>query len=87
MTTNLTLSTTSITLHNKKTNPIFGDGVLCIRLDDEGAGMFIVISQDGSMWNSPYNSEVRIDFDEVPLLVQAIKRLKIVADKIEKDAE
>ena len=37
-------------------------------LEDEGAGAFLVLKQD--------DQEVRLDFDEVPLLVKAAEMLR-----------
>jgi hypothetical protein len=59
---------TAIAVHPPDLNPVFGDGVVTAQLDDEAGGPFVVLEQDGQ--------KVRICFEEVEALVQAISQLR-----------
>jgi len=55
-------------VHPPDDNPVFAPGVITVRLDDEAGGPFVVLEQDGQ--------KVRVCFEEVEALVQAISRLR-----------
>jgi hypothetical protein len=59
---------TAIAVHPPDLNPVFGEGIVTARLDDEAGGAFVVLEQDGQ--------KVRVCFEEVEALVQAISRLR-----------
>lgn len=62
---------TEVSIHAKGQNPIFGEFVTKVRLDDEAAGPFLVISQsrdDGL-------SELRLDYEELVEITEAAKRM------------
>jgi hypothetical protein len=62
---------TAIVVHSPDLNPVFEPGVITVRLDDEAGGPFVVLEQDldGQV------QEVRVCFEEVEALVQAISQL------------
>lgn len=66
------LTVTEITLHKEDESPIFGETVTHVRLDDEGGGTFIKITQH----NDTEMGELRIDFNEVEYIFKAIEMLK-----------
>lgn len=59
---------TAIAVHPPDLNPVFGEGVVTVRLEDEAGGPFVVLEQDGQ--------KVRVCFEEVKALVQAISKLR-----------
>jgi len=63
------LTITEISVHPSTESPIFGEQVTRIRLDNEGAGYFVRIVQDGE----PF---VWLDFDELEYVIQAVNMLK-----------
>jgi hypothetical protein len=59
---------TAIAVHSPDLNPVFGEGVITVRLDDEAGGPFVVLEQA--------DQRVQIDFDKVEALVQAISQIR-----------
>jgi hypothetical protein len=60
-------TTTSISVHLENESPIFGDSATIVKLEDEGAGMFIVLEQP--------EGEVRIDPEEFDFLIESARKL------------
>jgi hypothetical protein len=58
-----------ISIHREDESPNFGAGVTSVRIEDEGAGPFLVLTQRNDC------NEVRFDFDEVPLLKEVMQEL------------
>jgi DNA polymerase elongation subunit (family B) len=74
------LTVTEIAVHKEGESPIFGEIVTHVKLDDEGAGMFIKITQS----SDTQMNEIRLDFNEVEYIIKAIEMLKESAgDQIE----
>jgi DNA polymerase elongation subunit (family B) len=74
------LTVTEIAIHKEGESPIFGEIVTHVKLDDEGAGMFIKITQS----SDTQMNEIRLDFNEVEYIIKAIEMLKESAgDQIE----
>lgn len=71
------LTVTEIAVHIENENPIFGDIVTYVKLDDEGAGTFIKLVQH----NDTQMNEIRLDFREIEYILKAINILK--ADNID----
>ena len=67
------MTTVEVAIHPKGENPIFGEGSTRIRLVDEGAGSFIVVSQSTEEYG---DNEIRLDFEEVEHFLKAIKILE-----------
>ena len=66
------LTVTEIAVHKEAESPIFGDLVTHVKLDDEGAGVFIKITQH----NDCQMNEIRLDFIEIEYILKAIEMLK-----------
>lgn len=65
------ITVTQMTIHQKDVSPVYGESIIHVRLEDDGGGKYVIISQE--------NNEIAIDFDEVPELMEAIERLKRAA--------
>jgi hypothetical protein len=65
-------TTVAIAVHQPDCNPVFSEGIITVRLDDEADGPFVVLEQsiDGK------SQEVRVSFEEVEALAQAISQLR-----------
>lgn len=66
---------TAITVHPEGVNPVYGEGATTVRLEDEAGGPFIVLEQRPDHPQQD-REEIRLDFDEVEALVQAIAVLR-----------
>jgi hypothetical protein len=64
------ITITQVTIHHETDNACFGDSAVQVQLDDEAGGYFVVLN--------PLNEEgkVKLDFNEIPELVQAVEMLK-----------
>ena len=71
------LTVTEIAIHKEGDSPIFGDMVTHVKLDDEGGGTFIVITQE---YISQMN-EIRLDFSEIEYIIKAFDMLKDAANE------
>ena len=58
---------TEISIHASGDNPVFGDSVTKVRLEDEAGGAFLVVSQE--------ERELRLDYDELVEIMDAAKAL------------
>ena len=58
---------TKFAIHRTGDNPVFGEGVIHVSLDDEGGGSFLVLEQE--------SQKIRITLEELELLVAEAKRL------------
>ena len=63
---------TSYAVMPKTPKVLFDEGVTKIRVDDEAAGPFVIISQD---YDAKGIQEIRLDFDEIPFVLKAIDEL------------
>ena len=66
------LTVTEIAVHKEDDSPILGEIVTYIKLDDEGAGTFVKITQH----NGNDVDTIRFDFNEVEHIFKAIEMLK-----------
>ena len=62
---------TEVSIHAKGQNPIFGEFVTKVRLDDEAAGAFVVVSQS----RDDELSELRLNYEEIVEITEAAKWL------------
>lgn len=60
-------STISTVVHLDDRNPIFGDGVTTITIDDEAAGGYIVLTQD--------DQTIRLDLEELQLITKTAMKM------------
>ena len=75
------ITTISVSVHRAEMNPIFGEGVTRVSLDDDAAGPFVVLRQDGEKLE---NGEIRIDIEELRAVTEAAE--KLIADYPEGEA-
>ena len=66
--TNYKITPIALAVHRDTESPIFGDGTTTIKVDDESAGPFIILSQDG-------NTEMKFDFEEFDKIAEAVRML------------
>ena len=55
---------TAISIHRSGESPVFGEGVVTVRLDDEGGGAFFVLEESGQ--------QVRVTADELDEIREAV---------------
>jgi len=60
-----------ISIHPENVNPVYGEGVTHVHIQDEAAGPFITLSQVGE---EKFEC-VRIDLDELELITAEAKKL------------
>lgn len=61
------LTVTEIAVHNEDENPIYGENVTRVRLEDIGGGFFVKLIQD--------DQEVCLNFEEIAFIKKAIEQL------------
>lgn len=68
---NTKVTMTQFAIHREDENPIFGDNVTRVSLEDEGGGPFLVLSQ------VDYNgtNKIRVDFSELDVILKTAKEL------------
>jgi hypothetical protein len=75
---------TKINLYRGDDNPLFGDSVTSLELDDEAGGMFLKIIQEPNDFGP--GGTLRFDFDEIDDLFKTINHLKQLVEIAEKDS-
>jgi hypothetical protein len=80
---NILVTMTELTVHRKDKSPVFGEGVIHVRLDDEGAGPFVVLRQMKESKEEDCYSNVKMDFEELEHVVKAVKMLHDSSKKFE----
>ena len=68
-------TTISVAVHRAEINPIFGEGVTRVSLDDETGGPFVVLRQYDVELE---NGEIRLDIEELRAVTAAAE--KLIAD-------
>jgi hypothetical protein len=71
---------TKINLYRGDDNPLFGDSVTELELDDEAGGLFLKITQHPNDFGP--GGILRFDFDEIDKFFEAINILKEIAQPI-----
>lgn len=66
----------SLSVYRQGDNPVFGETVTKVILDDEAAGLFFILEQE--------DGKLRFDFDEFKEVVKAVNTLQEVAKGVEK---
>lgn len=60
-----------VNLYREGDNPIFGESVITVTIDDEAAGPYFVLKQS----TDEFNGELRLDFSEVKPLYKLMKKM------------
>jgi hypothetical protein len=60
-------SVISTVVHLDDRNPIFGEGIVTITIDDEAAGGYIVLTQD--------EQTIKVDPDELQLIAKTARKM------------
>lgn len=66
------LTITEVTIHPEDQSPVFSELATKIRLEDDGVGQFISITQD----TDSGVATIRLDFEEFDCLLLAVNMLK-----------
>lgn len=77
------ITATELTVHRRSISPVFGVGIVHVRLDDEGGGTFITLKQMGDGLPEDGYNTIKIDFEEIEHIVKAVKMLKDGTKKFE----
>lgn len=70
-----------VSVHRAQDNPIFGEGTTKVRVEDEGGGSFIVLTQT----SEESEGKLRFDLDELECVVKVAKEL--IANYPQKDVK
>ena len=75
----------SVSVHQKAVDPTYGEFNIVVRVEDEGAGPFLVLEQST---DDGVNQKIRVDYDELLAVVQAAKMLmeQTYIEKASKDS-
>ena len=68
----------AISLHPKGVNPIFGEGVIHMNIDDDAAGGFLVLNQDSA-------TDIKVTAEELQILADEGKKMLDAYDLVTKD--
>ena len=63
---------TRISIHEQGDNPVFGESVTSIEIDDDAGGAYLVLKQCS---DDIKPGEIRLDFEELDALTEASKKL------------
>ena len=61
-----------VAVHREDVNPVFGEGVTYVKVDDEAGGPFVVIEQHD---DDVEKGKIRIDYDEFLVVAETAKML------------
>ncbi|KFZ27723.1 MAG: hypothetical protein KQ78_00033 [Candidatus Izimaplasma bacterium HR2] len=70
--------TTQVNIYSKGENPFYSDGVTTIKLDDESAGVFIVMGQCINTYQ-----ELRLDIKEIDTVCETLQYFKKLVSDID----
>jgi hypothetical protein len=74
-----TTTTMSIAIHPETENPVFGEYVTTVALDDEAGGAFLLIKQVDPVTGTI--NRIRVDFDEFDVVADAVRILRLEAKR------
>ena len=60
-------------IHRPEESPVFGDGIIHVSVDDDGAGPFVVIKQ--LSWDKPESGVCAFDISELEQITKAARKL------------
>lgn len=64
-----------VVIHREDENPVFGESNTYVKVDDEGGGPFLVITQDNTDFHNKEENQIRVDYQELVAIVEAGKML------------
>lgn len=67
----------SLSVYRQGDNPVFGETVTRVTLEDEAGGLFFILEQE--------DGKLRFDFDEFEEVVKAVKTLQQIAKGVENE--
>ena len=70
--TKFATTTLKVAVHREDVNPVFGEGVTFVSVDDESGGPFLVIEQHDDIARP---GTVRFDYEEFLVVAEAAKTL------------
>ena len=70
----LKMTPIAVSIHRDNVHPLFGEGVIHLKLEDDAGGFYFFVSQDGGGF--------KIDADEIKQLAIAAKFLMDGAEKL-----
>ncbi len=70
-----------VAIHNKITNPLFGESVTHLEIDDEAEGPFIVLRQE----SEGEDEIIRLDMEELEVIVKEARKLIKIYKENEED--
>lgn len=68
-------------------NLVFGEAITIVELQDEAGGYFFEIKQPANPWNGEQDQCIRMDFEELQDLIDAVTMLKNAAESSTKTGE
>ena len=68
----MNIAPTAFAIYRNGEHPINGELSTHIKLCDEGGGSFVTLTQ----WFEGEEQNIRLEFDEIELLVQAVEQLR-----------
>ena len=74
-----TTTTMSIAIHPETENPVYGELVTTVTLDDEAGGAFLLIKQVDPVTGTM--NRIRVDFDEFDVVADAVRILRLEAKR------
>jgi len=66
------ITTISMSVHDREENPIFGDSVITVSLEDDAAGPYIVLK---SLEEELKPGEIKVDLDQLDVILEAARVL------------
>ena len=78
----LLITPIKVAVHSKDDNPIFGENVIHVSVDDEAAGPFIVLESNEGMKDG-----LRINMDELEAATAAARKLIAGVENNEKETK
>lgn len=79
-----TITTVGLSVHRQGDSPTCGDSVYLVKLEDNGAGPYVVVEDLSGLGK---HDGVAIDLEELPVLLEALKQIGEIAAQVEIRAE
>lgn len=72
MSKELVITTTKMSIHREGDNPVYGESVIEVELDDECGGPFLVIR---SLQDNLEHNTIRLEYEEIQKVLEVASRL------------